>query len=45
MWERMLDEYYSLHSWDRETGLQTRQILEELDLKNVADRLETVGLL
>jgi aldehyde:ferredoxin oxidoreductase len=34
-WERMLDEYYSLHGWDKETGLQTRQALEALDLLTV----------
>jgi len=44
-WERMLDEYYGLHGWDKNTGLQTRQTLEELDLKSVADRLEAAGCL
>jgi len=45
VWERMLDEYYGLHGWDKNTGLQTRQTLEELDLKLVADRLEAAGCL
>jgi aldehyde:ferredoxin oxidoreductase len=44
-WERMLDDYYSLHGWDKETGLQTRQNLEALGLKPVADRLEAAGCL
>ena len=44
-WERMLDDYYSLHGWDKETGLQTRQALEALDLKSIADRLEAAGCL
>jgi len=44
-WERMLDEYYELHGWDVETGLQKREILESLDLHIVADKLAEVGLL
>jgi aldehyde:ferredoxin oxidoreductase len=44
-WERMLDEYYGLHGWDAATGLQTREGLEGLGLKNVADRLEAAGRL
>jgi len=44
-WERMLDEYYRLHGWDVETSLQTRETLENLDLKLVADRLEEAGKL
>ena len=44
-WERMLDEYYNLRGWDKETGLQTRQSLEALGLKPIADRLEEAGCL
>ena len=44
-WERMLDEYYSLHGWDAESGLQTVDSLEAVDLKAVADRLEEAGKL
>jgi len=44
-WERMLDEYYSLHGWDAESGLQTRDSLEAVDLKAVADRLDEAGKL
>ena len=42
--ERMKDEYYQLRRWDVATGLQTRQTLEDLDLKGVADDLEKRGL-
>jgi aldehyde:ferredoxin oxidoreductase len=42
-WERMLDEYYSLHGWDTESGLQTRENLESLGLKSVANLLERTG--
>jgi aldehyde:ferredoxin oxidoreductase len=41
--DKMLDEYYQLHGWDRETGLPTREILEEIELKDVADQLEQLG--
>lgn len=41
----MLDMYYSLHGWDAESGLQTMDSLEAVDLKAVADRLEEAGKL
>ncbi len=44
-WEKALDEYYRLHDWDPVTGMQTRNGLEELGLKDVADRLMAAGLL
>lgn len=44
-WDKMLDEFYDLHGWDKETGLQTRGTLMELGLKEVADRLEKAGRL
>ena len=44
-WEGMLDEYYFMHGWDRETGWQTKETLQELDLDEVAQRLEEVGRL
>ena len=44
-WERMLDEYYTLHGWDPETGLQRRKTLEELDLPEVVEKLAVKGLL
>jgi len=43
--ERMKDDYYRIRGWDIATGLQTRQPLESLGLKDVADDLEQRGLL
>ncbi len=37
-------EYCQLKGWDRKTGLPTRRTLEELDLKDVADELENLGM-
>jgi aldehyde:ferredoxin oxidoreductase len=42
---KMLDEFYELQGWDRETGLQTRKCLEELDMTDVAEKLEKAGKL
>jgi len=44
-WEEALNEYYKLHGWDPETGLQTREGLEKLDMGFVADRLAAAGYL
>ncbi len=38
--EALKDRYYQLAGWDIKTGWPTRQKLEELDLKDVADRLK-----
>jgi aldehyde:ferredoxin oxidoreductase len=35
----MLDEFYELWGWDKTTGRQTRESLEKIGLKDVADRL------
>jgi len=35
--DQMLDEYYSLRGWDKETGLPRREKLEEIGLKDIAD--------
>ncbi len=43
--EEMKDEYYALRGWDIESGLQTRAGLEKLGLKDIADDLESRGLL
>ena len=43
--ERMKDEYYQLRGWDVETGLQTRAVMQELGLGDVADDLESRRLL
>jgi hypothetical protein len=37
--ESLKDRYYKLRGWDVETGRPTREKLEELGLKDVADRL------
>ncbi len=43
--ERMKDRYYQIRGWDVTTGLQTRESLERLGLREVADDLERRGLL
>ena len=43
--EPMLDEYYDLRGWAKDSGLPTRHKLEELDLREVADELERLGKL
>jgi len=35
----MLDSYYVIRGWDRETGRPKRSKLKELDLDDVADEL------
>jgi aldehyde:ferredoxin oxidoreductase len=42
---RMLDEYYGLHGWDRETSFPTKNTLLELGLEYVADDLEKISKL
>jgi len=44
-WDQMLDEYYDLHGWDPKTGLQTRNVLDRLDLGDVAKALKEAGKL
>jgi aldehyde:ferredoxin oxidoreductase len=41
--EKMKDDYYLIRGWDRATGLQKRETLEALNLKDVADQLEKEG--
>ncbi|MBI2857010.1 MAG: aldehyde ferredoxin oxidoreductase family protein [Chloroflexi bacterium] len=36
---RLLDEYYDLRGWDRETGIPTREKLVQLGLGDIADDL------
>ena len=43
MLNRMLDEYYALHNWDRETSWPYRETLERLDLQEVIPELEQKG--
>jgi len=39
----MLEDHYTLHGWDKKSGIQTRECLIKLDLKPVADRLSKAG--
>jgi len=41
----MLDEFYELWRWDKKTGMQTREGLEKLGLKDVAEKLARQGKL
>jgi aldehyde:ferredoxin oxidoreductase len=41
----LLDEYYDLHGWDRESSYPKRQTLEALGLENVAEDLREIGKL
>ena len=43
MLNRMLDEYYELHEWDKQTSRPYRDTLEKLDLKEVILELESKG--
>jgi aldehyde:ferredoxin oxidoreductase len=43
--DRILDEYYDARRWDVTTGLPTREGLERLNLKWIADDLEKYGKL
>lgn len=45
MFNMYLDECYKQKGWDKNTGWPTRTKLEELDLKDVADELESIGKL
>ncbi|MEM3045832.1 MAG: aldehyde ferredoxin oxidoreductase C-terminal domain-containing protein [Candidatus Bathyarchaeia archaeon] len=42
---RLIDEFYELRGWNKSTGRPTREKLEELDLREVADELDKLGLL
>ena len=44
-WNDMLDEYYEIHGWDRQSGYPTRKTLEALGIGRVADDLEEIGKL
>ena len=43
MLNHMLDEYYALHDWDKQTSWPYRDTLEKLDLKEVIPELESKG--
>jgi aldehyde:ferredoxin oxidoreductase len=40
----LLDEFYSIKGWDLSSGIPTREKLEKVDLKDVADELDKLGL-
>lgn len=42
-WDAMLEEYYVLNGWDRQSGLPTRACLESLGLDDIVDDLEAGG--
>ncbi|MBW1945372.1 MAG: aldehyde ferredoxin oxidoreductase C-terminal domain-containing protein, partial [Deltaproteobacteria bacterium] len=42
-YNKLLDEYYDLHGWDRETSFPKRETLMELGLESVADDLQKIG--
>lgn len=44
-YNHMLDEYYDLHGWDRETSFPKKKTLVDLGLKTVAKDLEKIGKL
>jgi len=43
--EQLKNEYYSLRRWDIETGFQTLTGLKELDMEDIAQDLDKLGLL
>ena len=43
-WNRMLDEYYDLHGWERESGWPMKKTLSALGLEEVAVKLAKEGL-
>ena len=42
---RLMDEFYDLRGWDRETGWPTRGALEQLGMADAADELARIGKL
>jgi aldehyde:ferredoxin oxidoreductase len=44
-WDKLLDEYYEVNGWDKETSFPTRKCLDELGLGKVADELQKIGKL
>ena len=40
-WDRMLDEYYGLNNWDKQLGWPTERKLEELNLEECIELLQT----
>jgi aldehyde:ferredoxin oxidoreductase len=44
-YNKMLDDYYDLHGWDRETSYPKRRTLVDLGLESVAEDLAKIGKL
>ena len=42
-WQTMLEEYYTLHGWDKQTGLQSESTLKALGLESVVEKLRNAG--
>ena len=40
-----LTYFYKEMGWDEKTGMPTRKTLDDLELSDVADELETLGLI
>ena len=41
----MLDEYYEMHGWDKQSSYPTRSALQKYGLEAIADDLEKIGKL
>ncbi|MDP4159599.1 MAG: aldehyde ferredoxin oxidoreductase C-terminal domain-containing protein, partial [Bacillota bacterium] len=39
-WDKMLDEYYEIHGWDKETSLPTKETLKNLGLEFCIDDID-----
>jgi aldehyde:ferredoxin oxidoreductase len=44
-YNKMLDDYYELHGWDKRTSFPKRKTLVDLGLEYVASDLEKIGKL
>lgn len=44
-YNKMLDEYYEIHGWNKETSYPTRETLEKYGLSKTADHLESIDKL
>ena len=44
-WDKLLDEYYEMNGWDKKTSFPTRECLEGLNLRQIAEDLEKIGKL
>jgi aldehyde:ferredoxin oxidoreductase len=42
-WEKMLEDYYELRGWDKNTGIPTKGRLKALGLNEVVEELEKMG--